>query len=226
MADQGIKFQFWKCPAKNLKDFQAPLIPWQKRYGNTVWLVAVAYGEAKIQAPATAERIEIVRGPRELKSECSELERKIATATEQMAGDSGYLNQLKKYRLVLTDKRTFAEARDGMSSHGHIFGLKGWTPQRQIDEVKAIAGELPVAITIADPDLGEQPPTLIENPRWVQSILDIVKLYATPGYEEWDPSASVYFAFVVFFSMIVGDAGYGLFLLLLILGTAFASDGQ
>ena len=218
LNNQGIKFAFWKCPAKHLHEFKAPLIAWQKRYGNSVWLVSISYGQGEIQAPATAEKIEIGHGPRELSNACRELQQQIATASEQMEKDRAHLDALQKYRRVLADKVAFARARAGMLAHGRLFGLKGWVPERQIEAITAIANKLPVALTITEPDPGENPPTLIENPAWVQSVLDIVKLYATPGYTEWDPSASIYFAFAIFFAMIVGDAGYGLLLLALILG--------
>ena len=45
---------------------------------------------------------------------------------------------------------------------------------------------------------------------------DLVEFYQTPGYRDWDPSAIVYVSFVIFFGMIMTDAGYGLLLLLLL----------
>ena len=46
---------------------------------------------------------------------------------------------------------------------------------------------------------------------------DLVNIYDTPAYNDWDPSSWVFFSFTLFFAMIVGDGGYGLLLFVFML---------
>ena len=59
-----------------------------------------------------------------------------------------------------------------------------------------------------DPDPGDTPPTLMENPLPLSSGQSLVLFYLTPKYGLWDPSGVVFFSFAVFFAMILADAGY------------------
>ncbi len=58
-------------------------------------------------------------------------------------------------------------------------------------------------------------PILLSNKTTCDSGEDLVKIYSLPNYTEFDPSGVVLYTFAIFYGMIIGDAGYGLFFLLL-----------
>ena len=61
-------------------------------------------------------------------------------------------------------------------------------------------------------------PVLLKNKSAFDSGEDLVKVYSHPNYSDFDPSGLVLYMFVIFYGMIIGDAGYGFTFLLL---TAF-----
>jgi V/A-type H+-transporting ATPase subunit I len=81
-------------------------------------------------------------------------------------------------------------------------------PREKLEALQTFAGHHAVALVATAPEPGEEPPTLFENPPLLSGGEDLVRFYMTPAYSMWDPSAVVFLSFVVFFSMILSDAGY------------------
>jgi V/A-type H+-transporting ATPase subunit I len=86
----------------------------------------------------------------------------------------------------------------------------------RVEEIEALAGEIGVAAVFDEVTAEDQPPTLLENRPGLAAGEDLVEFYQTPGYRDWDPSVIVYISFVIFFGMIMTDAGYGLLILALL----------
>lgn len=130
---------------------------------------------------------------------------------------------LTKWRFVLA--QNLAAARDLSARHRasletadaeRVFVLQAWARADQLAEIEQLATELGVAALFEDISDKDRPPTLLENRKTMEAGEDLVEFYQTPGYRDWDPSAIVYVSFVIFFGMIMTDAGYGLLMLLLL----------
>lgn len=104
--------------------------------------------------------------------------------------------------------RVAAEALD----EGEFFVLQGWIRSDHLPAAQAFAARYDLAMVAEEPRPEDEPPTLLENPPEVSGGEDLVQFYKTPAYREWDPSVIVFYSFVLFFSMIMADAGYGLVL--------------
>lgn len=130
---------------------------------------------------------------------------------------------LTKWRYVLAQNLAAARDRSARNraaletaDHERIFVLQAWARKDQIAEIRALADSLGIAALFDDITDDDKPPTLLKNRPSMQGGEDLVEFYQTPGYRDWDPSAIVYVSFIVFFGMIMTDAGYGLSLLLLL----------
>ncbi len=110
------------------------------------------------------------------------------------------------------DQAALDRAVDGAYDDGRIFVVDGWVPEEKLSALEAFCTERTLLLTAEPPGPGDTPPTLLENPLLLTGGEDLVCFYTTPGYRFWDPSVVVLFSFVVFFAMIVSDAGYGLLL--------------
>ncbi|MHA7775319.1 V-type ATP synthase subunit I [Roseibium sp. M-1] len=128
---------------------------------------------------------------------------------------------LTKWRFVLA--QNLAQAKDRSARHRvsletadleRVFVLQAWARRDQSEEIRALADKLGVALLVEEVSADDKPPTLLENARALEAGEDLVEFYQTPGYRDWDPSPIVYVSFVIFFGMIMTDAGYGLLLLL------------
>ena len=89
-------------------------------------------------------------------------------------------------------------------------------PNVAADDVREMAQRNGLAVTIEPPGDDEAPPTLLQNPERVAGAEGCVTFYITPGYHTWDPTTVVFFSFSLFFAMIISDAGYGLFMAVLL----------
>jgi len=212
--NHNIYFQFWEC--SSYKKFPKENVFWQGKEGNFYRFVTASETPLEINDNYTKE-VYFKKGTVELQKEYDELYRQKQEHESFLKKNTIYLESLKQHAKKLGEQIVVEEARSGLLEHHEIFGLQGWFPKKDIPHLENAFQNKKIFLQFVDPDENETPPTLIQNPKWIQSILDVIKIYAIPGYSEWDPSASVYFSFAVFFAMIIGDAGYGAIILSILL---------
>jgi V/A-type H+-transporting ATPase subunit I len=61
----------------------------------------------------------------------------------------------------------------------------------------------------------DNPPTHMKIPKWAGSFKTLLKLFGTPKYNEINPTIIMGIFFILFFGIMLGDAGYGLIILIL-----------
>ncbi|MBS3801789.1 MAG: hypothetical protein KGY65_03475, partial [Candidatus Thermoplasmatota archaeon] len=61
----------------------------------------------------------------------------------------------------------------------------------------------------------DNPPTHLDTPPWAESFKTLLSLFAIPKYNELNPTIMMGIFFIIFFGIMLGDAGYGLIILLL-----------
>ena len=123
--------------------------------------------------------------------------------------------ELSRNRLALGRRLAAAQDADdlrhaaGMSHEdGPVFAVQGWAPADAAPDLVALAEARGLALTVAPPQADELPPTLMDTSRGIAGSEAITSFYRTPAYGAWDPSLIVFASFVVFFAMILADAGY------------------
>jgi V/A-type H+-transporting ATPase subunit I len=114
-----------------------------------------------------------------------------------------------------------------------VFVAEGWVPadsttgiSAELEKVtggKVFVTELPV-----DP-LHDAVPVEYNNPSFAKPTQMLMDIYSRPMYTEVDPTLMLAIVFPVFFGMILGDVGYGLLLLIMVLAlrnVLKGDDGQ
>ncbi len=97
--------------------------------------------------------------------------------------------------------------------------ITGWVLEKNQDELKNSLE--PVADGFIDFDFKtpsvnpDDPPTYIETPRWAEGFKDLLNMFAIPKYNEINPTILMGIFFILFFGVMLGDAGYGSVILLL-----------
>ncbi len=110
----------------------------------------------------------------------------------------------------------FEKARAGMGVDEQLAYLTGYVPINKLDRVRKAASDNGWALVAEDPKEEDPVPTLVENPKWIQIIQPVFNLIGTvPGYREFDISFLFLLFFSLFFAILIGDAGYGLFFLIM-----------
>ncbi len=99
------------------------------------------------------------------------------------------------------------------------FFVYGWIPSGDVNKIRrqlmeSFAGKVVIEEKeIREEDI-ERVPVAIKNPAYFQPFELLVRLLPLPRYASYDPTPFIGIFFPLFFGMILGDAGYGLILML------------
>ncbi len=125
-------------------------------------------------------------------------------------------------RLVLGDR--VAEHRElHRATHSdHLTVFTGWVPAAEIDELRETLTEgLGDHILLIDhgnaPTPGQEPPVAVTNGPIARSFEPLSRFAAVPRYGTIDPTPLLALTFPAFAGLMIGDAGYGIVLLALLL---------
>ncbi|MDR0475129.1 MAG: V-type ATP synthase subunit I [Treponema sp.] len=117
----------------------------------------------------------------------------------------------------LLEEIEFESARAGMETQEGVAVVSwicGYVPGDKLGVLKRAAAEYGWALVCEDVSSSDHPPTLVRNGPFVRIIQPLFSFLGTvPGYREYDISLSYLVFFCLFFSMIFGDAAYGVILL-------------
>ena len=143
--------------------------------------------------------------------------KEIALAQEKRKNLTAFLPTLKNHLTAILDHFHLEKAKSESTEElqGEIFSAEGYIPETKIQAITALIENLPVHMEEIAIEKGERVPTYMENEGVNRVGEDLVQIYDTPSITDKDPSGWVYWAFVLFFAMIVSDGGYGSLYLLL-----------
>ena len=220
LAAIGYEYHYRKCTKKSfdadaLADYAYSVAC---DNGRDVWYVVVApVGEA---VPMVGQAVELpacsLSEARARVAELQEKSRKIAAELQEIADTSlSALKQLEKQwstsiafdRVVLVDTASMAEDK--------LMVLEGWIPEENEAAVEQWLSTQGAYYEIRKPNKDDVVPTLFRNNAFTRMYEVLTKMYGMPGYTDFDPTPIVAPFFSLFFGFCMGDAGYGLILILL-----------
>ncbi|MCR4747557.1 MAG: V-type ATP synthase subunit I [Clostridiales bacterium] len=146
----------------------------------------------------------------------AENEEKIKTYAE-FRGDMEFLVD---YFTLRSDKY---KALDNISMSDNVFVLTGYIPEIYVEGLtKKLESLFDVAISITDPDPEtEDIPILLDNGKIGQTMESITEMYALPTHHDIDPNKAMAVFYYLLFGLMLGDAGYGLIMVLACLFVKF-----
>ncbi len=96
------------------------------------------------------------------------------------------------------------------------FVVEGWVPKESYEMLeRKISSAALNKVSLETLETVESPPIKLNNPKPAQPFEELLKMYAYPKIHEFDPTVILLFTFSAFFGFMLGDIGYGLFLLAL-----------
>lgn len=154
----------------------------------------------------------------ELQQVLDQTREKILQARKQLGEIAGqarpalqnYRNQLEnntKLREVYLDTQRASEDR--------LMILEGWVPEESAENLNKALEDEDVVSLVNAPEEGDAPPVKLKNSRFSGLFEPISKLFDLPAYGELDLTPFFAPFFVIFFGFCLGDAGYGVFFILL-----------
>jgi V/A-type H+-transporting ATPase subunit I len=166
------------------------------------------------KAPKTYEGLVEMMVDRSL----SELHSDLASAENERRQVETELHGFAKYSSYLhhalvgamnAQQLNYANAKAVPKLEGSLFTASGWVPESKISQLDAIASKMDVHMEEVAINPQDTVPTYLENEKLGRIGEDLVMIYDSPSTTDKDPSLWVLFGFLLFFSMIVGDGGYG-----------------
>lgn len=118
--------------------------------------------------------------------------------------------QLEEVRKELS--RNFAKTNS-------TYIIKGWVIEKDEAELKKSIETVSDGCAIYDsriPSINpDNPPVFFKTPKWAQGFKDLLGMFSLPKYNEINPTIIMGIFFVLFFGFMLGDAGYGIVILIL-----------
>ena len=145
-----------------------------------------------------------------IKEEQERLRKRVKEAHHQLLDDSKYLDYFKKICAEKKEQLAFEQVKEGGGSAARISYLKGFCPFDLTGRLEAAAKDEHWGLLFEDPSDDDQVPTLLRNPKWVETIKPLFNItQIVPGYRELDISPFFLVFFSLFVGILIGDAGYG-----------------
>lgn len=113
----------------------------------------------------------------------------------------------------LAQKNALLQTTDAVE--GKIRMLEGWVPETRKDELNAYLDDHRILYTAERPQEEDKVPILLKNNRFAKLYEVIGRLYDLPNHRELDLVPFFAPFYMMFFGFSLGDAGYGLFFVLL-----------
>ncbi len=85
--------------------------------------------------------------------------------------------------------------------------IAGWVPRSKAGDLLRKLSSYPAYATFIE---GENPPVDFNNLRPFRPFELLTELYGMPSPHEWDPTPLLAYSFLIFFSLMMADVGYGL----------------
>lgn len=214
LEGKGIRLSFWTMAPKSFAklDPSVPAVELAPVQGQAAF--ALVNSDA---VPEGAQRYDLPdRDLKTIEAEIASDTREVETLTETLQKGGAYRDALKKAEAVNAQAQTWQEVSDGMGGDEQICYLTGWLPAKKVADFEALAKKNGWGYALEDPSDEDNPPTLLRYTKGFSIMSPIYDLIGiTPGYRERDITVPFLLFFIVFFSMIIGDGGYGLIFLIL-----------
>ena len=108
----------------------------------------------------------------------------------------------------------WARATGERAAEDHLVVYEGFAPSASGPALSAKLDKSG-ALWFAEPASPEDnPPIQLKNNRFVKMFEVLTDMYGRPDYNEFDPTPYISIFFMLFFAMCMGDAGYGLLLII------------
>lgn len=153
----------------------------------------------------------------QLQEQLQDAEDQIENLETRRIGATRFIDALRYSLLDALNASELSHADRMTYNDSGIFALQGWCPDSALERVIALCDEAGLAVEIHPPKPTDNPPIFLDNSPTFAPGESLIQIYGMPGYRSWDPSAMVYVSFVLFFGLIIADAGYGFVLLALAL---------
>ena len=201
----------------------------QGKDGAEVQMAMQELGAKSIQIPSGKGKPSALLG--EAEKAISDCERRVADGDSEMQSWTH-----KNGRMLLAVLEYLERESEILTGHtlcatsAHAFAMEAWVPTSEADATRSVLSKVSSHLTIEEfvDDHGhghgdghhhepDYPPVEYDTIPATRHASMITSLVGRPKYGSFDPTSVIAFTFPIFYGLILGDAGYGLVIMLLAL---------
>ena len=217
LGAEGIKLHFY---AVSPKQFEAE---WENLYplhvinadARKIYFVIVgAEGETLDfpikEADAPSDSVE------KYEKQIDLLQRKLEEREKILGGEKALIPELKKeYSGIVTELDLYLAGLGAEKiAEDYITVFTGFAPVEDDNRLREEFDKLDAYYVAEAAIAEEQTPIKLKNNKFVRMFEVLTDMYGRPAYDEFDPTPYISIFFMLFFAFCMGDAGYGLVLVL------------
>ena len=217
LKDLGYAIRYYAVDAKKFDESWGELYPLQvvENNGKKVWFVAVApKGEAYSFPVQEVAAPEITSA--EAASDIARIKTEITDCKAGLLNAKDYIPAIKETcnsDLVELDRYLAKEAGEG-AAEDMITVFTGFAPVENDAELVEAFDKMGVLYIKEDAAQEDNPPIKLRNNWFTRQFECFTEMYGMPVYSEFDPTPILAPFYLLFFAMCLGDAGYGIVLLI------------
>ena len=216
LTEAGYRLHYYVVPAKQFKSSWKEEFPIQViSEGKKVYFVAVLPEEsgnplpvAEIPAPAYSYRV-----PEEAAKVSEEKLAELNAQVEELRKQTDALEAETQRDLAELDRYLATVAADP-AAENTIVTYTGYAVSDSDAALKEQLDAMDVYWFSRPATLEDAPPIALKNNRFVRMFEVLTDMYGRPSYDGFDPTPFLSIFFLLFFALCMGDAGYGLVLVI------------
>ncbi len=220
LESQGLKLRFYSCMKKKFDPSWAEIQPLEviSETESKMFFVTVSPAEEEYSFP-----LEAVPAP---EGSVNEEEEKLALLQSKLEKEQQLLANLKscsdEIRKAYNDSLSrldlyFAEAATEKAVDNYLTVLTGFAPTSDDKRLCASFDSMDIYYSHEAATKEDNPPVKLKNNWFAKNFEVLTGMYGVPAYDEFDPTPVLGPFFMLFFAMCMGDAGYGILLMLIAL---------
>ena len=212
----GVVTRFYCCPRKQYDP------AWEQNNAlqiisedeKTLWFVVMDEGECNLplkEVPAPAcSYSDALAGAESLEAEIEQYRKLLeGRKTELPALEAALKERTDELNLYL------AASAGESAAEQYLSCFEGYAPQENRESILAAVQNMDVIVLDAAAAVEDNPPIKLRNNKFVSMFEMLTDMYGRPAYDGFDPTPFISIFFMLFFAFCMGDAGYGLILIVL-----------
>ena len=218
LEDNGYTIRWYKVPVKKFREEWAEEHALQviENDGSYVWFVTVSETGTEYTFP-----VQETTAPggnwKESRAEAERIEDEIISAKALLLKMKGYIPELKEaYARELSDLDLYlAGASKETAAENMVTVFTGFAPSEDDERLQAEFDSMDMAYVKESAVEEDNPPIKLKNNWFTRQFEVLTGMYGMPVYSEFDPTPILGPFFLLFFALCMGDAGYGILLILI-----------
>lgn len=220
LESQGLKLRFYSCMKKKFDPSWAEIQPLEviSETESKLFFVTVSPAQEEYSFP-----LEAIPAP---EGSVNEEEEKLTLLQNKLEKEQQLLANLKscsdEIRKAYNDSLSrldlyFAEAATEKAVDNYLTVLTGFAPTSDDKRLCASFDSMDIYYSHEVATKEDNPPVKLKNNWFAKNFEVLTGMYGVPAYDEFDPTPVLGPFFMLFFAMCMGDAGYGILLMLIAL---------